>query len=80
MMSKIHKWGNSLGLRIPREMARDVDLTEGTSVDLQARNGRLVVTPVKRKHYSLEELLRGIRRSNLHDAQEFGEPAGREIW
>lgn len=79
MMTRIQKWGNSLGLRIPKHVAEDADLTEGTAVVLQVRNGRLVVTPVTRRRYSLDELLAGITRSNLHDELDFGERAGREM-
>ncbi len=79
MMTRIDKWGNSLGLRIPKQVALDADLAEGTAVLLQVRNGRLVVTPVTRRRYSLEELLAGVTRSNLHDEEDFGGPAGREM-
>ena len=79
MMTRIQKWGNSLGLRIPKQLAEDADLTEGTAVVLQARNGRLVVTPVTRRRYSLDELLAGITRSNRHDELDFGERAAREM-
>ncbi len=79
MITRIDKWGNSLGLRIPKQVALDADLAEGTAVLLQARNGRLVVTPVTRRRYSLDELLAGMTRSNLHDEQEFGGPVGREM-
>ncbi len=66
MITRIHKWGNSLGLRIPKVVAQEVDLTEGTPVEVQARSGRVVVTPVQRKRYSLEDLLAGIKPSNVH--------------
>ena len=80
MITTIRKWGNSLGLRIPRNLAKDVQVEEGSSVQLSVRKGRLVITPIKRKEYSLEELVTDIKPSNLHEEIEFGAPAGREVW
>ncbi len=80
MITTIRKWGNSLGLRIPRNLAKDVQVEEGSSVQIRVGKGRLVVTPIKRKEYSLEELVAGIKPSNLHEEIEFGAPIGREAW
>lgn len=80
MITTIRKWGNSLGLRIPKNLAEDVQIKEGSSVQLSVRKGRLVVTPLKGKEYSLEELVADIKPSNLHEEQEFGAHTGREVW
>jgi len=34
MQTKIQKWGNSLGLRIPRSFAAEAQVEEGATVDL----------------------------------------------
>ena len=39
--TKIRKWGNSLGLRIPRSFAAQAQVEEGATVDLSVENGRL---------------------------------------
>ncbi len=80
MITRIRKWGNSLGLRIPKHLADDADVTEGTSVDLQVKNGSLVVTPVQEVGYVLEDLLANVKPSNLHEEVDIGRPAGREAW
>ncbi len=80
MITTIRKWGNSLGLRIPKNLAEDVQIKEGSSVQLSVRKGRLVVTPLNGKEYSLEELVADIKPSNLHEEQEFGAHTGREVW
>ena len=46
MRATICKWGNSLGLRIPRGLAEDAGLTEGSVVELRLEDGRLVAEPV----------------------------------
>ncbi len=80
MVSRIRRWGNSLGLRIPKQLADEIHLAEGASVDLKAHNGRLIVTPLRREVHTLEELLAAVKRSNLHDEVDFGQPRGREAW
>ena len=42
MRTKIVKWGNSLGLRIPKSFAEEVRVSEGSAVDLTMEDGRLV--------------------------------------
>ena len=80
MEATIQKWGNSLGLRIPRAIALDAGLLQGTAVDIKLNRGRVVVSRTRRKKYSLEELCAGITRKNRHGEFEMGPPVGREVW
>ena len=80
MITKIQKWGNSLGLRIPKGVARGARVREGTTVTLAVSNGRLVVAPLETRGYELEDLLAGVTRKNLHAAVDTGDPVGRERW
>ncbi len=79
MKVKIQKWGNSLAIRIPSSYAKDAGITNGTVADIKVYNESLVVKPIK-KHYKLDELLRGIRRSNLHSETDSGASTGNESW
>lgn len=80
MQTKIQKWGNSLGLRIPKSFAEEVGVEAGSSVDLSVRDGDLVVSAARRRAYRLSDLLEGITADNLHDEVETGGPIGRELW
>jgi antitoxin MazE len=80
MHTKIQKWGNSLGLRIPRSFAAEAQVEEGSTVDLSVKNGGLLVRPLRRRKYALSELLKNVTRRNLHGEVSTGGPAGREIW
>ena len=51
MQTKIQKWGNSLGLRIPRSFAAEAQVKEGATVDLSVENGRLLVRPLRIRKY-----------------------------
>jgi antitoxin MazE len=48
-------------------------------VDLSLDNGRMIVE-AKRQEYSLEELLAGVTKKNLHSEVDFGLPVGKEVW
>ena len=46
-MTKICKWGNSLGLRLPKETAANAGLLPGTQVRVRLLdNGSIIVTPL----------------------------------
>jgi antitoxin MazE len=80
MQTRIQRWGNSLGLRIPRAFAEEAGVVAGSTVDLSLRNGDLVVKPARRRRYRLSELLDGVTARNRHTAVDTGSPVGREVW
>ena len=80
MQTKIKKWGNSLALRIPKLFALDVNLKPNNMVDISIDKGSIIITPISDKEYSLEKLLKGISKNNLHGEIGTGAPAGKEIW
>jgi antitoxin MazE len=78
MRATISKWGNSLGLRIPRGLAEDAGLTEGSVVELRVEDGRLVAEPVAVE--TLESLLARVTPRNRHRELLVDAPRGRETW
>jgi len=80
VQTRIQKWGNSLGLRIPRSFAQEAGVGPGSEVDLSVKDGDLVVRPARRRRYQLKDLLRRVTAKNLHDEVDTGEPVGREVW
>ncbi|HSE95122.1 MAG TPA: AbrB/MazE/SpoVT family DNA-binding domain-containing protein [Methylomirabilota bacterium] len=80
MQTKIRKWGNSLGLRIPRSFAVEAQVEEGSTVDLSVRSGRLLIRAVRTRRYTLPALLKRVTPRNLHGEIATGEPVGREVW
>ena len=74
----IAKWGNSLGLRVPRDIAARIGLTEGARVDIEAsEDGRIIVTRSRRR-FTLDELLAGMTPDREHRFENDA-PAGEEI-
>ena len=80
MKSRVQKWGNSLALRIPKSFAAEVGLCEDLAVDLSVTEGKLVVQPHSEEPLSLDDLLRGVTKENLHHEWDTGSAVGKEIW
>lgn len=66
-----------MGVRIPRIMAERLHMGEGTRVEIVECNQELVI---RRKRYSLDELLEGIPSDNTHEETDWGGPRGGEEW
>jgi antitoxin MazE len=79
LRARIAKWGNSLGVRIPKAVAEEVGLDEGASVEVKVSGRNLVLAPTRRE-YSLNELVNRITPKNRHGETDWNAPAGKEIW
>jgi antitoxin MazE len=80
MQTRVQKWGNSLGVRIPRGLAEEVGLGAGTEVSLTAKDGELVVKPALPTRLILSDLLSGVSESNIHSFVDTGSAVGAEIF
>lgn len=80
MQTKVQKWGNSLGLRIPKSFAQQAGVGAGSHVDLSVEDGELIVRPRRSPRYELKDLLRAVTAKNVHRQIATGEPVGREAW
>ncbi|MGH7089542.1 MAG: AbrB/MazE/SpoVT family DNA-binding domain-containing protein [Stellaceae bacterium] len=70
--------GNSLGLRIPKDIAAQVGLRAGACVEIAAEGERITLTPARRR-YVLSDLLEGATPETMRDAFDWGPDRGREI-
>jgi virulence-associated protein VagC len=50
MHVRVQKWGNSLAVRIPKPLAEDAEVKEGTVLNLAVSKGKVVATPVQKKN------------------------------
>ncbi len=80
MQTKVQKWGNSLGVRIPRGLAEKVGLGAGTEVSLTAKDGELVLRPSVPTRLRLPDLLAGITPENTHASIDTGDALGAEAF
>ena len=82
MVTKIQKWGNSQGLRLAKQVLEDARISVGDEVDVTARDGVIVIAPVKRVRgkRNLQELVSRIPENYESAETVWGEPVGREEW
>jgi antitoxin MazE len=78
--TKIRKWGNSLGLRIPKAFAEELGVGAGATVDVTIQEGDLVVRMHRPPRLRLNDLVSAVTPENLHAEVDTGEPVGREAW
>ncbi len=81
MQLSIKKWGDSLAIRLPTTLAKDMGLQDGALVDLSVTQGGILIRPQKSTpKYDLASLLDQITDENLHAEVGTGEPVGNEAW
>jgi len=79
MRTQVSKWGNSLGVRIPKAYAEEVGLAEGATVDVKVSGRKLVVAPAQ-PEYDLKQLVAAITPANRHAETDWGASVGKETW
>jgi antitoxin MazE len=72
---QIAKWGNSLGIRVPREVAARAGLFEGARVDIEASDDGRIIISRSRRRFTLEELLAGMTPEREHALEDDGHRA-----
>jgi antitoxin MazE len=87
MKAQIARWGDSLALRLPAEVVRDLDLKEGQLVEISARNRTIEIATERPvvdglPIYTIEELVAEARRlgpEHEPETVDWGPDRGSEI-
>lgn len=80
MRSSVSRWGNSLALRLPSQVAASLDIREGTPVEIRVEDRSIVVTPTKPR-LKLADLLKDFDpEKHRHREADTGGPVGEEVW
>lgn len=78
MIATIQKWGNSLALRIPKAVTKQIKIQEGDPVLLKVGRSGLTVKAIP-KRLELDDLLDKVTPENLHSESNWGADRGREV-
>jgi len=76
----LHRWGNSVGLRLPKPMLEQLGLAEGSQVDVKVEGDRLVIERHRPRRLTLQEVLKGFSPDNQPGEVDWGPPVGKEVW
>lgn len=80
METNIQKWGNSLGVRLPKHITENRSLKVGSRVVVSETEKGIVITAVKKTRRTLGEMLKDVTKSNLHRETDWGGSVGNEVW
>lgn len=66
--TKIQKWGNSLAVRIPKDVTKTLRLKEGNAVVIHESGRRVVITPIRQQR----------KTHGMRDWRDFVVPTGQK--
>ena len=78
MLTTISKWGNSLGVRIPKTILNASGIKEMDDVTISVEGNRIIIT--KAMPTSIKELFEGYAGTGQQEEIDWGELQGEEIW
>ena len=80
MQVQVKEWGNSQGIRLPKEILQDAGIALNEVLDVVVSNGTITLEKTW-KHKTLEERAAEYGGElNLDGEYDWGEPVGREVW
>ena len=80
MQAQVKAWGNSQGIRLPKEVLKRAGIILNEVLDVKVSDG--VITLAKPfRHKTLEERAEEFDGKLMLDGEyDWGEPVGREVW
>ena len=81
MTATISSWGNSQGLRFPKNIMKELDLSVGDKMKILIVNQKIVLEPIKqsREKYDINDLVKKLP-SDYKTYEEFDNKSGAEEW
>ena len=77
----LSKWGNSQGLRIPKEIINLLKVDIGDKFRVFIENNRVILEPIREKKvYNIDELVGQIPSDYKKELELLSQPMGKEIW
>ena len=75
--SHISKWGTSLAVRIPKPIAEQWGVQEGSAIELVPQGDHVLL---RKRSYDLASMLAKVNSENVHPEQDSGPAQGNEEW
>jgi len=81
MTATISSWGNSQGLRFPKNIMKELHLSIGDKMKVIIENQKIVLEPIKQERvkYNINDLVKQLP-SNYKAYEEFDNKTGLEEW
>lgn len=80
--SKVQKWGNSQGIRIPKYILDKAEISEGDVVEIALEDDKIIIFQPKRvlKKYTIKDIFKDYKGDYKPEEQDWGKPVGKEEW
>lgn len=80
MQTQVKEWGNSQGIRLPKEVLKNAGISLNEILDIKTSNGAITLVKPFR-HKTLEERAEEFDGELMLDGEyDWDEPVGREVW
>ena len=80
MQAQVKEWGNSQGIRLPKEILKSAGIAVNEVLDVTVSNGVITLVKVHR-HKTLEERAAEFDGRLMLDGEyDWGDAVGREVW
>ena len=77
--SRLQKWGNSDGIRIPSSFLKALNLKTNDNINIVQEEDKIIISVPKKKKISLKERFEKFNGTYENDFS-WDEPVGKEIW
>ena len=81
MTATISSWGNSQGLRFPKNIMKELNLNIGDEMNILIKNQKILLEPIKqsREKYNINDLVKQLP-NDYKIYEEFDDKIGLEEW
>ena len=81
MTTKIQKWGNSQGIRLPKYLLESIDWKDNEQINIKTEKGKIILEKtIKEKRKNIKELFADFDEQYTPIEIDWGKPVGKEIW
>lgn len=81
MVAQVKAWGNSQGIRLPKELLALTGIQQDDYLDVEIVDGDIMLKKTKKRHRTLEERAKEFGgKLGPYEEFDWGEPVGRERW
>ena len=80
MEARLQKWGNSVGVRIPHNLLKELNIKVNDLINLELLENKIVITKQVNPKISLAERFKEYHGDNLAKEFTWDEARGKEIW
>ena len=88
MEIKLSKWGNSLGIRLPKRVLDDLSIIEGDTLSIEIKNNQIIMKKNKYDEFIIKDYAESYYGKSFKSLQnvisekelDWGKSKGEETW